>query len=189
MIIYSSYALAFWYGVKLIMDDREKCFDSVFEDCDVRYDASSLLVVFFSVLLGAMNVGQATPYVEAFSMAKGAASTIFAVIDRKPPIDSLSESGERPEGPERNIRFQDVVFKYPARPDIPILQGLTLEIKQGKYLFVFKMGRILDFGKSQLSLSFDLKTTNQIQYNPRGFRCSANQNNPFGHMTIFENDK
>ena len=36
LIIYSSYALAFWYGVKLIMDDREKCFDSVFEDCDVR---------------------------------------------------------------------------------------------------------------------------------------------------------
>ena len=162
MIIYSSYALAFWYGVKLIMDDREKCFDSVFEDCDVRYDASSLLVVFFSVLLGAMNVGQATPYVEAFSMAKGAASTIFAVIDRKPPIDSLSESGERPEGPERNIRFQDVVFKYPARPDIPILQGLTLEIKQGKYLFVFKMGRKI--GKSA-EINSVLSSKQPIRFN------------------------
>ena len=44
--------------------------------------------------MGAMNVGQATPYVEAFSMAKGAAGTIFAVIDRKPEIDSLSEEGK-----------------------------------------------------------------------------------------------
>ena len=43
--------------------------------------------------MGAMNVGQATPYVEAFSMAKAAAGTIFAVIDRKPVIDSLSEEG------------------------------------------------------------------------------------------------
>ena len=43
--------------------------------------------------MGAMNVGQATPYVEAFSMAKAAAGTIFAVIDRKPAIDSLSEEG------------------------------------------------------------------------------------------------
>ena len=136
LIIYASYALAFWYGVKLIMDDREKCFETVFEDCDVRYDASSLLVVFFSVLLGAMNVGQATPYVEAFSMAKGAAATIFSVIDRKPPIDSLSEEGARPENPDRNIKFEDVHFKYPARPDIPILQGLTLEINQGKTYFL-----------------------------------------------------
>ena len=40
-----------------------------------------------------MNVGQATPYVEAFSMAKAAAGIIFAVIDRKPVIDSLSEEG------------------------------------------------------------------------------------------------
>ena len=43
--------------------------------------------------MGAMNVGQATPYVEAFSMAKAAAGIIFAVIDRKPVIDSLSEEG------------------------------------------------------------------------------------------------
>ena len=92
-LINFSYALAFWYGVKLIMDDREACCNSGFTECNTRYDASSLLIVFFSVLMGAMNVGQATPYVEAFSMAKGAAGTIFAVIDRKPEIDSLSEEG------------------------------------------------------------------------------------------------
>ena len=34
-IIYSSYALAFWYGVKLIMDDRVECFTDL-ENCDVR---------------------------------------------------------------------------------------------------------------------------------------------------------
>ena len=43
--------------------------------------------------MGAMNVGQAAPYVEAFASAKAAAAAIFAVIDRKPPIDSLSVSG------------------------------------------------------------------------------------------------
>ena len=34
-IIYSSYALAFWYGVKLIMDDRVECFTDL-EECNVR---------------------------------------------------------------------------------------------------------------------------------------------------------
>ena len=38
---------------------------------------TSLSLVFFSVLMGAMNVGQAMPYVEAFSMAKASAATIF----------------------------------------------------------------------------------------------------------------
>ncbi len=38
--------------------------------------------VFFSVLMGAMNLGQASPYIEAFAMAKGAARTIFHIIDR-----------------------------------------------------------------------------------------------------------
>jgi len=42
--------------------------------------------------MGAMNVGQAAPYVEAFASAKAAAAAIFAIIDRKPPIDSLSVS-------------------------------------------------------------------------------------------------
>ena len=100
--IYASYALAFWYGVKLIMDDRESCEDDP-SDCSPRYTASSLLIVrrrmmmtvmflfpfcklscqvFLSVLMGALEIGQATPYVEAFSMAKAAAAIIFAIIDR-----------------------------------------------------------------------------------------------------------
>ena len=43
-IIYSSYALAFWYGVKLIMDDRESCLADL-KTCHIRYDPSSLLIV------------------------------------------------------------------------------------------------------------------------------------------------
>ena len=96
LIIYSSYAIAFWYGVKLIMDDREKCLENL-EDCTVRFDASTLLIVFFSVLMGALNVGQASPYVEAFAMAKGAAAGIFDIIERIPPIDSASENGLKPD--------------------------------------------------------------------------------------------
>ena len=61
-IIYASYALAFWYGVKLIMDDRESCLQSLKEcfngnegedfdasqncqRCPSGFDPSSLLVV------------------------------------------------------------------------------------------------------------------------------------------------
>ena len=62
-IIYASYALAFWYGVKLIMDDRESCLISLHEcfeenikngsfndgqncqSCPFGFDPASLMVV------------------------------------------------------------------------------------------------------------------------------------------------
>ena len=46
-IIYASFALAFWYGIGLILDS-----------CNSGYNASNLLIVFFSVLIGAMQIGQ-----------------------------------------------------------------------------------------------------------------------------------
>ena len=41
-IIFSSYGLAFWYGVHLIMDDRQTCLDNV-GDCFIRDGRYSVL--------------------------------------------------------------------------------------------------------------------------------------------------
>ena len=45
-VFYASYGLGFWYGVKLIIDEREACGGNG-EQCDggVRYDPSSLIKV------------------------------------------------------------------------------------------------------------------------------------------------
>lgn len=47
--------------------------------------------------MGAMNVGQASPYLEAFSVARGAAAAIFEIVERKSAIDPTSTEGEKPE--------------------------------------------------------------------------------------------
>ena len=60
------------------------------------------------------------------------AKAVFRIIDRKSKIDSLSTNGLKPESLEGNIRFQDVHFSYPNRPECKILQGLTLECKKGE---------------------------------------------------------
>ena len=57
-IIYSSYALAFWYGVKLVMDDSEACIQAfdllrnattnatmASPECNIRYEPKTMLVV------------------------------------------------------------------------------------------------------------------------------------------------
>lgn len=123
-IIYCCYALAFWYGISLILEDRGK---------DVKdYTPAVLIIVLFGVLAGAQNLGLSSPHLEAFSTAKGSAATIFSVIDRKPEIDSLGEGGLKPLAFNGNIEFSDVRFRYPARSDVQVLQGLNLTIEAGK---------------------------------------------------------
>ena len=122
-IIYCSYALAFWYGTTLIL---KSC------DGEYTYDPASLIVVFFSVLMGTMQIGQAAPYAEAFNVARGAAANIFSIIDRKPLIDSSSDAGDRPQTFAGNIAFEKVIFNYPSRPDVPILQGVSFSVAAGQ---------------------------------------------------------
>ncbi|XP_038117776.1 multidrug resistance protein homolog 49 [Culex quinquefasciatus] len=123
-IIYCCYALAFWYGISLILEDRGKDV--------VDYTPAVLIIVLFGVLAGAQNLGLSSPHLEAFASAKGSAASIFSVIDRVPDIDSLGEDGLQPETLRGEITFSDVQFRYPARKDVQVLQGLNLVVEAGK---------------------------------------------------------
>ncbi|XP_012236010.1 multidrug resistance protein homolog 49 isoform X2 [Linepithema humile] len=124
LIIYLSYALAFWYGVQLIVDDRPK---------EVKeYTPAVLVIVFFGVLSGAQNMGLTSPHLEAFAVARGSAAAIFQLLDRVPVIDSLSKEGKRLEAVNGEIEFKNVKFCYPARKDIQVLQSLNLKINHGE---------------------------------------------------------
>ena len=123
-IIYCCYALAFWYGISLIIDDRDKI--------DKDYTPAVLIIVLFGVLAGAQNLGLTAPHLEAFSSAQGSAVSIYNVIDRIPEIDSLGENGKKPKRVSGKIKFTNVKFRYPARNDVQVLNGLNLEIEAGK---------------------------------------------------------
>ena len=69
--------------------------------------------------------------------AVGASVEIFAVIDREPAIpndwSSKSDSDRATElrlarGDAAGCAFEDVVFSYASRPDLRVLDGLTLRI-------------------------------------------------------------
>ncbi|XP_018059638.1 PREDICTED: multidrug resistance protein homolog 49-like isoform X2 [Atta colombica] len=124
LIIYLSYALAFWYGVKLILDDRS--------NEDKEYTPAVLVIVFFGVLSGAQNMGLTSPHLEAFAMARGSAAAVFNVIDRVPSIDSLSTEGRRLDSVNGEIEFRNIAFRYPARKDVKVLQALNLKINRGE---------------------------------------------------------
>ncbi|XP_063018132.1 bile salt export pump isoform X1 [Melospiza melodia melodia] len=118
-IIFLSYALAFWYGSKLVLEEEE-------------YSPGTLLQVFFGVLIGALNLGQASPCLEAFATGRGAATNIFDTIDKKPTIDCMSEDGYKLDKVRGEIEFHNVTFNYPSRPDIKTLDNLNMVIKAGE---------------------------------------------------------
>uniref|UniRef100_A0A8C5JKQ5 Phosphatidylcholine translocator ABCB4 n=1 Tax=Junco hyemalis TaxID=40217 RepID=A0A8C5JKQ5_JUNHY len=118
LLIYASYALAFWYGTTLVLTDD--------------YTIGKVLTVFFSVLIGAFSIGQTAPSIEAFASARGAAYAIFNIIDNEPQIDSYSEAGYKPDHIKGNLELINVYFNYPSRPDVEILKGLNLKINSGQ---------------------------------------------------------
>ncbi|ELK04675.1 Multidrug resistance protein 1 [Pteropus alecto] len=118
-LIFFCYALAFWYGSKLVLDDGE-------------YTAGTLVQIFLSVIVGALNLGNASSCLEAFATGRAAATSIFETIDRKPIIDCMSEDGYKLDRIKGEIEFHNVTFHYPSRPEVKILNNLSMVIKSGE---------------------------------------------------------
>ena len=66
--------------------------------------------------------------------AKQAAQELKTLFDRKPSIDFWSNDGERVTAVEGTVEFRDVHFRYPTRPEQPVLRGLNLSVKPGQYI-------------------------------------------------------
>uniref|UniRef100_A0A8C6UZF5 ATP binding cassette subfamily B member 1 n=1 Tax=Neogobius melanostomus TaxID=47308 RepID=A0A8C6UZF5_9GOBI len=118
LIIYLSYALAFWYGSTLVLSDE--------------YTIGSVLTVFFVVIMGAFALGQTSPNITAFASARGAAHKVYSIIDRVPTINSYSEEGFKPDNIKGNIEFKNIHFCYPSRPDVKVLNNMSLSVKNGQ---------------------------------------------------------
>ena len=52
--------------------------------------------VFMALVFGTMSAGQASSFAPDYGKAKLAAARVFALIDRVPAIDNLSDAGEIP---------------------------------------------------------------------------------------------
>lgn len=113
-------ALGFWYGGTLIAK-RE-------------YTMFQFFVCFSSVIFGAQSAGTIFSFAPDMGKAKQAAADLKRLFDRVPEIDSWSNDGEKVQGMEGHIEFRDVHFRYPTRPEQPVLRGLNLTVKPGQYV-------------------------------------------------------
>ncbi|KAJ9647242.1 multidrug-resistance transporter mdr2 [Coniosporium tulheliwenetii] len=113
-------ALAFWYGGKLIAEGE--------------YTILQYFVTFSAVILSAQSAGTAFAFAPNLSKATQAAVQLKKLFDRKPDIDIWSEEGKVLENVEGSLEFRDVHFRYPTRPEQPVLRGLSLSAKPGQYV-------------------------------------------------------
>ncbi|KZF22582.1 P-loop containing nucleoside triphosphate hydrolase protein [Xylona heveae TC161] len=113
-------ALGFWYGGKLIADGE--------------YSMFQFFLCYSSIIFGAQSAGTIFSFAPDMGKAKLAAQELKALFDRKPTIDTWSGEGERLSGMDGMIEFRDVHFRYPTRPEQPVLRGLDLTVKPGQYV-------------------------------------------------------
>ncbi|KAI0197519.1 multidrug resistance protein [Astrocystis sublimbata] len=102
LVIYLNYGLGFWVGIML------------------------------AIVVGAFNLGNVAPNLQAFGTAVAACENIFSTIDRYSPLDPLSNEGKTLDYVKGTIRLQNIKHIYPSRPDVVVLDNFTLDIPSGK---------------------------------------------------------
>lgn len=117
-VVFFAYALALWQGSRFI-----KSGDSNLGD---------ILTVLMAEMLGAFMLAGASPSFESVGKAVASSKKIFEAIDRKSYVDPSSDNGEKLDTIKGDIKFQNIKFIYPSRPEVTVLGDMTLEIESGQ---------------------------------------------------------
>jgi len=85
----------------------------------------SLFLLFSSI----GGLAELSRWVDRTTEARKSAANVFALLDSRPDIDAFQEDGLKPSKVMGKVEFQDVYFRYPARPDAQVFKGFTLTIR------------------------------------------------------------
>ena len=133
-------ALAYWWGAKQIINGD--------------YTQTQFLIVVFSLLVSALLWSQMFALAPELSNARAAMARILSLIEigkdkmkghvEDPLLTDSSEakdleatsetkSPHSSDNKASSVQFLDVHFSYPARPDMKVLNGLSIDIQPGRF--------------------------------------------------------
>ncbi|KAF2316201.1 hypothetical protein GH714_041542 [Hevea brasiliensis] len=113
-----TWALDFWYGGRLIAEG---------------YISAKALFETFMVLVSTGRViADAGSMTTDLAKGSDAVGSVFTVLDRYTKIEPEDSDGFKPETIMGNVELRDVDFAYPARPDVIIFKGFSINIEAGK---------------------------------------------------------
>ncbi|KAM0324056.1 hypothetical protein ACHAQA_008244 [Verticillium albo-atrum] len=115
--IYATFALAFWYAFMMY-------------SMLAITSPESLIVVLLCVMIMASSIGQITAPLSAASQAADAGGIFHTIIDApKTTYGTLKAPDVSADG---DICLESINFIYPTRPDVKVLEGLSLRFPAGK---------------------------------------------------------
>ncbi|KAF2164599.1 hypothetical protein M409DRAFT_24994 [Zasmidium cellare ATCC 36951] len=121
-ISFLAMALGFWYGGKLVSTGE--------------YDTTQFFAIFIAVIFGGEATAAFFQYTTSITKAQIAANFMFWLEHRAPKQDmdpSMPSPDEKDVHGPAAIGYDDLTFAYPARPNIPILNGIDVTIPPGKF--------------------------------------------------------
>ena len=114
--LFGSIVGVIWYGARLVNQD-------------LMTFGNLIQFVLYSVFVGASIGGIAEMYAQ-IQKAIGAAERILEILDETPePHDISNPNAINISG---SLKFDNVHFTYPSRPDISVLNGVSFNAKQGE---------------------------------------------------------
>ncbi|KAF2187080.1 multidrug resistance protein [Zopfia rhizophila CBS 207.26] len=118
-------ALAFWYGGRLVS----------FGELSV----TQYFIIFAAVIFGGQSAGLMFGFTSSTNKAHAAMNRMLSLIHSKPPINSstgVDPKSSPPSSDTPTVEFRDVRFRYPSRPTVPVLRGISLSVSRGSHVCV-----------------------------------------------------
>ncbi|KAK9369300.1 P-loop containing nucleoside triphosphate hydrolase protein [Lipomyces kononenkoae] len=101
-----------------------------------EYTLFQFFLIFVVVVFGSENSTTVFTFAPEMGKALSAGRSIKTLLESVPEIDAWSPEGDVIPVDEVNgeIEFRDVHFRYPTRPEVPVLKGLNLTVKKGQFV-------------------------------------------------------
>ncbi|KAJ5941807.1 ABC transporter sequence [Penicillium verrucosum] len=117
-VIYLAIGLGFWMGSRFLVAGTSSYVD--------------ILTIILATVTGIACLGGIVPPLQVFTIATAAGSRLYSTIDRRPPGTASRPSEGKIDSVLGHIELQNVRHVYPSRPDVVVLDNLSLDIEPGK---------------------------------------------------------
>ena len=97
-----------------------------------RITGGDLSAFVFYAIIVAGSVGAISEVVGDLQRAAGAAERLLELLHTEPQIAAPDDPVALPEPPRGAVRFEDVTFNYPSRPELAALEGFDLAVQPGE---------------------------------------------------------
>ncbi len=101
-----------------------------------RISAGDLAAFVFYAVIVAGSVGSLSEFAADLQRAAGASERLFELLDSKPLIAAPNDPVPLPVPARGAVAFENVTFRYPARPDRSALEAVSFSVTPGETVAV-----------------------------------------------------